>query len=123
VRRSLGADSRGVDRVLATADDWTISPITLRTGCSIGAGAVVVAGVEVGPWSTVGAGAIVTRNVTGNMVLNQCGVFSGTMMKSPFATGRAEPPSIAVPVRFSALVRFSLTSLPPVTRVAEPSIT
>jgi len=54
---------------LATADDWTISPITLRTGCSIGAGAVVVAGVEVGSWSTVGAGAIVTRDVTANALV------------------------------------------------------
>src|SRR6185437_16954978 len=25
---------------LATADDWTVSPITLRAGCSIGAGAI-----------------------------------------------------------------------------------
>lgn len=49
---------------LATASDWTVSPITLRHGCSIGAGAVVVAGVEVGMFATVGAGAIVTRAVT-----------------------------------------------------------
>ena len=40
-----------------------MSPITLRHGCSIGAGAVVVAGVEVGAFATVGAGAIVTRTV------------------------------------------------------------
>ena len=49
---------------LARADDWTVSPITLRYGCSIGAGAVVVAGVEVGRFATVGAGAVVTRPVT-----------------------------------------------------------
>jgi len=48
---------------LATAEDWTVSPITLRHGCSIGAGAVVVAGVDVGPFATVGAGAIVTHPV------------------------------------------------------------
>jgi acetyltransferase-like isoleucine patch superfamily enzyme len=48
---------------LATADDWTVSPITLRFGCSVGAGAVVVAGVEVGRFALVGAGAIVTRDV------------------------------------------------------------
>ena len=29
---------------LARADDWPVSPILLRHGCSIGAGAVVVAG-------------------------------------------------------------------------------
>ncbi len=49
---------------LARADDWQVSPIVLRYGCSIGAGAVVVAGVEVGRFATVGAGAVVTRTVT-----------------------------------------------------------
>jgi len=54
---------------LATADDWTIGPITLRTGCSIGAGAVVVAGTDVGAYATVGAGAIVTKDVTPNALV------------------------------------------------------
>jgi UDP-2-acetamido-3-amino-2,3-dideoxy-glucuronate N-acetyltransferase len=48
---------------LARADDWTVSPIELRDGCSIGAGAVVVAGVTVGCFATVGAGSIVTHDV------------------------------------------------------------
>jgi UDP-2-acetamido-3-amino-2,3-dideoxy-glucuronate N-acetyltransferase len=48
---------------LSRADDWTVSPITLRYGSSIGAGAVVVAGVQVGRFATVGAGAVVTRSV------------------------------------------------------------
>jgi UDP-2-acetamido-3-amino-2,3-dideoxy-glucuronate N-acetyltransferase len=48
---------------LARADDWTLSPIELADGCSIGAGAVVVAGTSVGRFATVGAGAIVTRDV------------------------------------------------------------
>ncbi len=39
---------------LARADDWVVSPITLRHGCSIGAGAVVVAGTDVGRFATVG---------------------------------------------------------------------
>ena len=54
---------------LASADDWTVSPITLRTGCSIGAGAVVVAGTVVGAYATVGAGAIVTRDVPANALV------------------------------------------------------
>jgi acetyltransferase-like isoleucine patch superfamily enzyme len=49
--------------MLARADDWTVSPIALREGCSVGAGAVVVAGVDVGRFATVGAGAVVTRSV------------------------------------------------------------
>jgi len=48
---------------LARAEDWTVTPILLRYGCSIGAGAVVVAGVDVGRFATVGAGAVVTRTV------------------------------------------------------------
>ena len=48
---------------LARGDDWVVSPILLRTGCSIGAGAVVVAGTTVGRFATVGAGAVVTRDV------------------------------------------------------------
>jgi hypothetical protein len=48
---------------LARGEDWTVSPILLRTGCSIGAGAVVVAGTTVGRFATIGAGGIVTRDV------------------------------------------------------------
>ncbi len=48
---------------LARASDWTVSPITLRMGCSIGAGAIVVAGADVGRFATVGAGAVVTKTV------------------------------------------------------------
>jgi acetyltransferase-like isoleucine patch superfamily enzyme len=51
------------DGALARADDWVVSPITLRAGCSIGAGAVVVAGTDVGRFATVGAGSVVTRSV------------------------------------------------------------
>jgi UDP-2-acetamido-3-amino-2,3-dideoxy-glucuronate N-acetyltransferase len=48
---------------LARAEDWEVSPVLVRYGSSIGAGAVVVAGVEVGRFATVGAGGVVTRNV------------------------------------------------------------
>ncbi len=48
---------------LARGNDWVVSPIRLRTGASVGAGAVVVAGRDVGRFATVGAGAVVTRDV------------------------------------------------------------
>jgi len=51
------------DGGLATADDWQVSPIVLGRGCSVGAGAVVVAGCDVGSYALVGAGAVVTRTV------------------------------------------------------------
>lgn len=51
------------DGELARADDWELSPITVAYGASIGAGAIVVAGCDVGSFATVGAGAVVTRSV------------------------------------------------------------
>ena len=51
------------DGDLATADDWELSEIRLRQGCSVGAGAIVVAGNDVGPFALVAAGAVVTRDV------------------------------------------------------------
>jgi acetyltransferase-like isoleucine patch superfamily enzyme len=51
------------DGSVAGADDWDVSPIHLETGCSIGAGAIVVAGNDVGAYALVGAGAVVSRPV------------------------------------------------------------
>lgn len=48
---------------LARAADWIVSPIHLADGASIGAGAIVVAGCDVGRFAMVGAGAVVTREV------------------------------------------------------------
>jgi acetyltransferase-like isoleucine patch superfamily enzyme len=48
---------------LAGPDDWQVAPVTLRHGCSVGAGAVVVAGVEIGRYAMIGAGAVVTHDV------------------------------------------------------------
>jgi acetyltransferase-like isoleucine patch superfamily enzyme len=54
---------------LSRATDWAVSPIVLRDGASIGAGAVVVAGVTVGEFAMVGAGAVVTRDVSGHALV------------------------------------------------------
>ena len=54
---------------LARADDWELSPITVAHGASIGAGAIVVAGCDVGTFATVGAGAVVTRSVPGHALV------------------------------------------------------
>jgi acetyltransferase-like isoleucine patch superfamily enzyme len=47
----------------ARAADWTVTPTVLRRGSSLGAGAIVVAGCDVGRYALVGAGAVVTRPV------------------------------------------------------------
>ena len=51
------------DGELSTEADWTVDEIHLRYGCSVGAGAIVVAGSDVGRFATVAAGAVVTRTV------------------------------------------------------------
>jgi acetyltransferase-like isoleucine patch superfamily enzyme len=45
------------------------SAITLRHGCTVGAAAVIVGGVEIGAFATVGAGAVVTRDVPGHALV------------------------------------------------------
>ncbi len=54
---------------LAREEDWDLSPVTLRRGCSIGAGAIVVAGSDIGEYATVGAGAVVTRDVASHALV------------------------------------------------------
>ena len=51
------------DLSLKSADDWVAVGVTVRRGASIGARAVCVAPVTIGQWSTVAAGAVVTRDV------------------------------------------------------------
>ncbi|WP_104820865.1 acyltransferase [Kitasatospora sp. MMS16-BH015] len=52
-----------VDGKLKRGDDWHAKGVTLREGCSIGGRAVLVAGVTVGRWALVAAGAVVHRDV------------------------------------------------------------
>ena len=47
----------------ADAADWNIVPTYVREGASIGANATVVCGVELGGWSLVAAGSVVTHDV------------------------------------------------------------
>jgi UDP-2-acetamido-3-amino-2,3-dideoxy-glucuronate N-acetyltransferase len=51
------------DGVLIAEEDWTPVPTLVRYGASIGAGTVVLAGVTIGRWAMVGAGAVVTSDV------------------------------------------------------------
>jgi Serine acetyltransferase len=48
---------------LARAADWTVSPVRIAVGASIGAGVIVVAGRDIGPYAMVGAGSVVTHDV------------------------------------------------------------
>lgn len=51
------------DGTIKDASDWHPVGVTIGEGAAIGARAVCVAPVEIGPWATVAAGAVVTRDV------------------------------------------------------------
>jgi acetyltransferase-like isoleucine patch superfamily enzyme len=51
------------DGALKGSDDWECGQTILEDGCSIGAGAILLPGVLVGRFASIGAGAIVTRDV------------------------------------------------------------
>jgi acetyltransferase-like isoleucine patch superfamily enzyme len=51
------------DGTLKGAADWEVSATTVDDGASIGAGAVILAGLRIGAWAMVGAGAVVTKDV------------------------------------------------------------
>ena len=51
------------DGTLKSASDWDRVGVTVEHGAAIGARAVCVAPVRIGAWASVGAGAVVTRDV------------------------------------------------------------
>lgn len=57
------------DGVLQTDEDWSLEPTRVRRGASIGSGAVVLSGIEIGEGALVGAGAVVTRDVAAGAVV------------------------------------------------------
>ena len=54
---------------LQTDADWTVVPTRVRTGASIGSGAVIMCGVTIGARALVGAGAVVTHDVPDDAVV------------------------------------------------------
>ena len=54
---------------LLTDADWQVVPTRVRQGAAIGSGAVILCGVTVGRRATVGAGAVVTRDVPDDAVV------------------------------------------------------
>lgn len=54
---------------LARGADWIVSPVHVNDGASIGAGAIIVAGCDVGVFGMVGAGAVVTHDVPAHAVV------------------------------------------------------
>ena len=57
------------DRVPRATGDWQLSATVVHRGASIGGNATVVAGIEIGEWAMVGAGAVVIRSVAPHEVV------------------------------------------------------
>ena len=55
--------SVGVTGQLKRPADWDAKGVVVREGASVGARAVILAGVDIGRWALVAAGAVVTRDV------------------------------------------------------------
>jgi acetyltransferase-like isoleucine patch superfamily enzyme len=51
------------DGRLQTEEDWSVEPTRVKQGASIGSNATIIAGVTIGAYALVGAGAVVTRDV------------------------------------------------------------
>lgn len=50
-------------------DDWTVSGVIIRRGASVGAGSLLLPGVEIGPWAMIGAGSVVTRSAPSHALI------------------------------------------------------
>ena len=54
---------------LQTDRDWTVVPTVVRRGATIGSGATILCGIEIGQDAIVGAGSVVTRNVPAGTIV------------------------------------------------------
>ncbi|MCR4293542.1 MAG: DegT/DnrJ/EryC1/StrS family aminotransferase [Candidatus Kuenenia sp.] len=58
-----------VEGEMITDADWNVVPTVVRRGASIGSGATILCGIEIGEGAVVGAGATVTKTVPSNAVV------------------------------------------------------
>jgi UDP-2-acetamido-3-amino-2,3-dideoxy-glucuronate N-acetyltransferase len=61
--------STTVEGKLQTGDDWKVVPTLVKKGASIGSSATILAGVTIGEYAMVGAGAVVTKDVPDRAVV------------------------------------------------------
>lgn len=61
-----------LDGALQGDGDWTLEPTVVRSGASIGSGAVVLCGLTIGEDAVVGAGAVVTHDVADGTIVAGC---------------------------------------------------
>jgi acetyltransferase-like isoleucine patch superfamily enzyme len=54
---------------LQTQSDWQVAPTLVERGASIGSGATILGGVQIGARAIVGAGSVVTKNVPAGTIV------------------------------------------------------
>jgi acetyltransferase-like isoleucine patch superfamily enzyme len=54
---------------LKTESDWSVIPTIVKSGASIGSGAVVLCGVTIGNNAIIGAGSVVTKDVSSGTIV------------------------------------------------------
>jgi acetyltransferase-like isoleucine patch superfamily enzyme len=54
---------------LQTEADWTVEPTIVRRGASIGTGAVILGGITISERAIIGAGAVVTKDVSAGAIV------------------------------------------------------
>jgi len=60
------------DGTLKNEEDWTLVKTVVKDGASIGTGAIILCGVTIGRHAVIGAGAVVTKNVSdGTIIYNR----------------------------------------------------
>jgi acetyltransferase-like isoleucine patch superfamily enzyme len=57
------------DGELKTDDDWEVVETTVQYGASIGAGSIILPGLQIGRFALVGAGSVVTRSVQDHAIV------------------------------------------------------
>lgn len=57
------------DGSLQSRSDWICESTVVRRGASIGSGATLLCGIEIGPAAVVGAGAVVTKSVPARAIV------------------------------------------------------
>jgi acetyltransferase-like isoleucine patch superfamily enzyme len=57
------------DGALQTGRDWKVVPTVVRRGASIGSGSTILCGIEIGENAIVGAGSVVTHDVSARTIV------------------------------------------------------
>lgn len=57
------------DEKLKSSTDWILSKTLVKKGASIGAGAIIVCGVNLGEWCMIAAGSVVTKDIPDHAIV------------------------------------------------------